>query len=69
MKAILKFNLSDRDDAKSHYRAVRALDMSIALFDIHNLLFHDEIEDIDVYKQLIRGVFEDRSIDVSKLID
>jgi hypothetical protein len=37
-KAILEFDLNDRDDQAAHLRAVTALDLAIALFDIDNLL-------------------------------
>jgi len=36
-EAILKFDLNDPDDRMSHLRAVKSLDMALALWDIvHN---------------------------------
>jgi len=38
MKAILEYNLDDADDKMAHLRAVKTLDMAIALWEImHNL--------------------------------
>ena len=34
MKAILEFNLDDKEDLMAHKRAVKSLDMAYALFDI-----------------------------------
>jgi len=38
MKGILEFNLNDLDDVKAHKRAVLALDMALALWDIESYL-------------------------------
>jgi len=38
MKAILEFNLNEPDDVSAHKRAVKALDMAIALWDIEQYL-------------------------------
>lgn len=38
MKGILKYNLDDFDDRQAHLRAVKSLDLAIALFDIGNEL-------------------------------
>jgi len=48
MKAILRFNLDDFDDALSHNRCIQSLDMALALWKIRQELFKDEpsIEEI-----------------------
>ena len=38
MKAILEFNLEEHDDIMSHLRCTKALDLAIALWEIHNNL-------------------------------
>ena len=38
MKATLDFNLDDSDDARAHLRAVKALDMALALWDMDGYL-------------------------------
>ena len=38
MEAILKFNLDEPDDVVAHMRAVKALDMMLALWDIDQYL-------------------------------
>jgi hypothetical protein len=38
MEAILKFNLDDPDDRTAHLRAIKSLDLSLALLDIKNEL-------------------------------
>jgi len=36
-KAILKYDLSDPEDALGHFRAIKSLDMALAIWDIvHN---------------------------------
>lgn len=34
MKAVLEFDLNDPDDRMAHLRAIKSLDMTIALFEI-----------------------------------
>ena len=38
MKAILEFNLDEVDDVDAHKRAVKSLDMALALWDIEQYL-------------------------------
>jgi len=38
MEAILKFNLDNPDDRTAHLRAIKSLDLSLALLDIKNEL-------------------------------
>jgi hypothetical protein len=38
MEAILKFDLNDSDDTRAHLRAVKALDMALALWDMDQYL-------------------------------
>ena len=38
MKGILKYDLNDFDDRQAHLRAVKSLDLAIALMDIGNEL-------------------------------
>jgi len=38
MKAILEFDLNEPDDVTAHKRAVKSLDMAIALWDIEQYL-------------------------------
>jgi hypothetical protein len=49
MKAILRYNLNDPDDAMAYKRANKSLDMAMALWEI---IFN-------VYKQTERGFSED----------
>ena len=56
-EAILKFDLSDPDDVIAHKRAVKSLDMAMALWEItHNtkkgLEWSLEGKDIDKYETL-----------------
>lgn len=37
MKAILEFNLTDPDEARSHLRCVKALDMACVLWELRNI--------------------------------
>ena len=38
MKAILEFDLNEPDDAEAHKRAIKALDIMLALWDIEKYL-------------------------------
>lgn len=62
MKAILTFNLENRDERMEHLRCVKSLDMAIALFDIKNELYKDEIN-----IELIKDILND--INLSELIE
>lgn len=71
MKAILKFDLNDIDDDRSHKRCVKSLDLALALWDIHyNLVerFRDLIEldpetdPADVLQEEINNIFEKNNI-------
>lgn len=46
MKAILKFDLSDYEDQRSHKLAIKALDLASALYDISTVL-----RSIDKYQE------------------
>jgi hypothetical protein len=56
MKAVLEFDLNDPDDRMAHLRAIKSLDMTIALFEIQaNLkkrcerIAESKEGDLDVY--------------------
>lgn len=79
-EAILKFDLNEHDDRKAHLRAVKSLDMALALWDItHNtkksLGWAIEAENIDKYDALemmfekIHEILNDHNIDTDELID
>jgi hypothetical protein len=38
MKAILEFNLDEQDDEMAHLRAIKSLDLALALWDIDQYL-------------------------------
>ena len=59
MKAILEFNLDDSDDALSHFRCVKSLDMVLALWHLH----------YDLRKQIERKIDQDSAIDLYDLGD
>jgi len=79
-KAILEYNLSDPDDVMAHKRAIKSLDMAMALWDIvHNtkkgLEWSMEGKDIDKYDALelvyekIHEILNDHNIITDELID
>jgi len=37
MKAILEFNLTDPDEARSHLRCIKSLDMACVLWELRNI--------------------------------
>jgi hypothetical protein len=78
-EAILKYNLNDTDDAMAHMRAVKSLDMALALWDItHNskkgLEWTMEGKEIDKYEALemvyekIYQILDEHNIKLDDLI-
>ena len=78
-KAILKYDLNDTDDAMAHMRAVKSLDMALALWDItHNtkkgLEWSMEGKELDKYEVLdmvyekIYEIFDEHNIKLDDLI-
>jgi hypothetical protein len=79
-KATLEYNLSDPEDSMAHLRAVKSLDMAMALWDIvHNtkkgLEWSMEGKEIDKYDALelvfekIHEILNDHNIRTDELID
>ena len=79
-KATLEYNLSDPDDVMAHKRAIKSLDMAMALWDIvHNtkkgLEWSMEGKEIDKYDALelvyekIHEILGDHNIITDELID
>lgn len=79
MKAILEFNLDEGDDKAAHLRAIKALDMAIALWDMDEYLrgqikYASDLMPIEVYKSLegvrdqLREIMNERSIDLDELL-
>ena len=79
-KAILEYNLSDPDDVMAHKRAIKSLDMAMALWDIvHNtkkgLEWSMEGKEIDKYDALelvfekIHEILDDHNINTDELIE
>lgn len=63
MKAILEFNLDDKDDKEAHLRCVKSLDMAILLFELANNkkreLFADgDTTSVASYNNGVESVFE-----------
>jgi len=79
-KATLEYDLSDPDDVMEHKRAVKSLDMAMALWDIvHNtkkgLEWSMEDKEIDKYDALelvykkIHEILDDHNINTDELIN
>jgi len=79
-QAILKYDLNDVDDAMAHMRAIKSLDMALALWDItHNtkksLEWSMEGKDIDKYDALelvfdkIYEILDEHNIKIDDLIN
>ena len=78
MEAILKFDLNDSDDVRAHLRAVKALDMALALWDMDGYLRanikYGELDD-KTYKALtetrdeLRSIMQKHSVDLDELIN
>lgn len=79
-KATLEYDLSDPDDVMAHKRAVKSLDMAMALWDIvHNtkkgLEWSMEGKDMDKYDALelvferIHEILDEHNINTDELIN
>jgi hypothetical protein len=79
-KATLEFDLNEPDDVMAHLRAVKSLDMALALWDIvHNtkkgLEWSMEGKEIDKYDALelvyekIREILDNHNINTDELIN
>ena len=78
-EAILKYDLNDSDDAMAHMRAVKSLDMALALWDItHNTKKSiewslegkeiDKYEVLDIVYEKIYEILEEHNIKMDDLI-
>ena len=78
-EAILKYDLNDTDDAMAHMRAIKSLDMALALWDItHNTKKGlewsmegkelDKYEVLDIVYEKIYEILEEHNIKMDDLI-
>ena len=78
-EASLKYDLNDTDDAMAHMRAVKSLDMALALWDItHNTKKGlewsmegkelDKYEVLDIVYEKIYEILEEHNIKMDDLI-
>ena len=78
-EAILKYDLNDSDDNMAHMRAVKSLDMALALWDItHNTKKGlewsmegkelDKYEVLDIVYEKIYEILEEHNIKMDDLI-
>ena len=78
-EAILKYDLNDSDDTMAHMRAVKSLDMALALWDItHNTKKSiewslegkelDKYEVLDMVYEKIYEIFDEHNIKLDDLI-
>ena len=77
-KAILEFNLDEHDDQVAHLRAVKALDMALALWDMDGYLRakikYGELDDKvhDAFQEArdeLRSIMQKHSVDLDELIN
>ncbi len=79
-KATLEYDLNEPDDVMSHLRAVKSLDMAIALWDIvHNTKKSlewslegkeiDKYETLDLVFQKIHEILDEHNINTDELIN
>ena len=81
MKAILEFDLNDSDDKMAHLRAIKSLDMALALWEIqHNLKKQcenlidsmdsdtDGYDGLDIVLDAIRDILDNHDINTENLV-
>ena len=82
MKATLKFNLENPEDIANHLRAIKSLDLAIAIYDILQLrkklerrfenidnTNNDVFDGIQEYSAEIAKILEERNIDIDELLN
>ena len=81
MKAVLEYNLNDSDDAMSHLRAVKSLDMASVLWevmynfrrdiewDIESGKYKDQNELLDAIIEKINGYYDEHGVIIDELIN
>lgn len=79
-QAILKFDLNDSDDAMAHLRAIKSLDLALAIWDIvyntkRSLQWKVEADDkitsfdaIDLVYDKIYAILDEHNIVIDKLV-
>ena len=67
MKAILEYDLNDSDERMSHLRAVKSLEMAIALWEIRHIK-RDNYETADQVFDRLDAIFEDNNLIMDELI-
>jgi hypothetical protein len=71
MKAIIKFDLNDLDDVNRYNHCNKAIDYSIALWELAHLRSHFKHNDrpvtFDEVLQYINEVFEENNININEL--
>jgi hypothetical protein len=81
-KATLTFNLDNPDDVTQHLRAIKSLDLAIAIFDILQLrkklerrfenqdnANNDVFDGIQEYSDEVCKILEERNINIEELLD
>lgn len=78
MKAILEFDLNDKDDRLDHFRAIMAREMSWTLSDILEIVKKLEyLEDddkvdkhqyVDALREAISAIYNENGIDMNQLV-
>ncbi len=74
MIAILKYNLNDVDDTVAHNRAVKSLDMALALYELkeklRSKLKHEDpkINDLEEFQDFFYDTLREYGIDLDDLI-
>lgn len=79
MKGILEFDLNDLDDVMAHKRAVLALDMALALYEIESYLrgqtkhgdhlTHEAWEALDTARKRFYEIMNERSLNLDDLVN
>jgi hypothetical protein len=73
MKAILEFNLDDKDERMAHLRAIKSTSMAVALWDIDQLLRNktknEDNEIIENLREEIVDILNDCNINLDELIE
>ncbi len=69
MKAILEFDLSNREEKKEHFRCIKSSDMACALFQIQMNLRNRSGEDVESVFDEIYKIMNEFNLNIEELVD
>lgn len=64
MKALLKFNLDEADEAREHLRCIKSMDLALVVWEIQQKLIKENLLTIDNFNDILKTY----SVNIDELI-